>query len=204
MTSACQTTCRPLPMPGSPSPWPSIPNIGATHPNTYKITLRNRHDTRRLTAISTGGGMIEVLEIDGTPVSMAGDFFVTLVYVTSPGAVLAFLERSATYDAIALRHGTATFIEVAANRFLSEELSAALAARDDVCSSGGSIRSFRSSRGRISPCPSSPAPRCSPTTRSGGCGCGNWRSSTRACAGPSRRPRCSRRCAPSWRSCSTP
>jgi L-serine dehydratase len=110
----------------------AIHPIGATHPNTYKITLSNRHETRRLTAISTGGGMIEVLEIDGAPVSMAGDFYVTLVYVSSPGDVLALIERSATCDALALRHGTATFIEVAANRFLSEELSAALAARADV------------------------------------------------------------------------
>ena len=29
--------------------------IGATHPNTYKITLKNNKETRRVTAISTGG-----------------------------------------------------------------------------------------------------------------------------------------------------
>jgi len=106
--------------------------IGATHPNTYKITLTNARETRTLTAISTGGGMIEVLEIDGAAVSMAGDFYVTLVYATSPGDILAVIERSASCDAIALRQGTATFIDVSANRFLSDELCAALEARDDV------------------------------------------------------------------------
>src|SRR4029079_13745246 len=49
-----------------------IVDIGATHPNTYKITLSNASETRRLTAVSTGGGMIEVIEIDGAAVSMAG------------------------------------------------------------------------------------------------------------------------------------
>ena len=34
--------------------------IEATHPNTYKITLTNDHETRALTALSLGGGMIEV------------------------------------------------------------------------------------------------------------------------------------------------
>ena len=43
----------------------NIIDIGADHPNTYKITLRNDKETRKLTAISTGGGMIEVIEIDG-------------------------------------------------------------------------------------------------------------------------------------------
>ena len=41
-----------------------IDPIGATHPNTYKLTLTNKKESRELTAISTGGGMIEILEID--------------------------------------------------------------------------------------------------------------------------------------------
>jgi L-serine dehydratase len=50
-----------------------IADIGATHPNTYKFTLSNASETRRLTAISTGGGMIKVIEIDGATVTIAGD-----------------------------------------------------------------------------------------------------------------------------------
>ena len=38
------------------------------HPNTYQITLSNDQETRQLTAISTGGGMIEVINIDGNKV----------------------------------------------------------------------------------------------------------------------------------------
>jgi L-serine dehydratase len=106
--------------------------IGATHPNTYKLTLRNARETRTLTAISTGGGMIEVLEIDGAAVSLAGDFFVTLVYVRSPGDLPGRIARAMPCDGIAVRQGTSTFIEVRASRFLPDDLGAALAAHDDV------------------------------------------------------------------------
>ena len=53
----------------------SITDIGNSHPNLYQITLRNEKESRKLTAISTGGGMIEVTAIDDIPVSMAGDYF---------------------------------------------------------------------------------------------------------------------------------
>lgn len=109
-----------------------IHDIGATHPNTYKLTLRSARETRTLTAISTGGGMIEILEIDGAAVSMAGDFFQTLVYVRPPGSVIPSIAQSLSCDEIALRQGTSSFIEVKANRFLSDDECAALHSMDDV------------------------------------------------------------------------
>ena len=42
------------------------------HPNTYRLTLTNAQERHTMIAISTGGGMIEVLEIDGQKVSMDG------------------------------------------------------------------------------------------------------------------------------------
>ncbi len=42
------------------------------HPNTYRLTLSNARERHTMIAISTGGGMIEVLEIDGTRVSLDG------------------------------------------------------------------------------------------------------------------------------------
>jgi len=54
----------------------------ATHPNTYKLTLNigtaNEH---QITAISTGGGMMEVVSIDQAQVSLLGDSFILLLYV---------------------------------------------------------------------------------------------------------------------------
>lgn len=90
----------------------TITDIGASHPNTYKLTLSNARETHRLTAISTGGGMIEVIEIDGAAVSMAGDQFVTLVYGTSAAVTAAMIEKAFDFDEMAIRNGDATFIEI--------------------------------------------------------------------------------------------
>jgi L-serine dehydratase len=42
------------------------------HPNTYRLTLTSARERHTMVAISTGGGMIEVLEIDGRAVSIDG------------------------------------------------------------------------------------------------------------------------------------
>ena len=42
------------------------------HPNTYRLTLTNARERHTMKAISTGGGMIEVLDIDGQTVSLDG------------------------------------------------------------------------------------------------------------------------------------
>src|SRR5664280_2647825 len=47
-----------------------ITPIHASHPNTYQMTIRNSRETHKMTAISTGGGIIEVIEIDGVKLSM--------------------------------------------------------------------------------------------------------------------------------------
>ena len=94
--------------------------FGATHPNTYKITLKNNKQTRALTALSTGGGMIQVIEIDGAAVSMAGDFYETLIYVKSPAMVVNFLKESIAYDEINIHGGDSVFIEIKSNQFLTD------------------------------------------------------------------------------------
>ena len=57
-----------------------VGSYGDTHPNTYRLTLKNWKETRRLVAVSTGGGMIDVIEIDGHRLSMMGDLYELLVY----------------------------------------------------------------------------------------------------------------------------
>lgn len=57
-----------------------ITPYGAAHPNTYRLTLSDGDHRHTMTAISTGGGMIEVIEIDGAAVSFAGDYYVTLIF----------------------------------------------------------------------------------------------------------------------------
>lgn len=109
--------------------------IGATHPNTYKITLTNDQETHWLTALSTGGGMIEVIEIDGAAVSMYGDYFETLIYVSSKSAaerLEKYLKKSLVFDFIQIHSGLNTFIEIKHNIKISNEIQDLIKAFDDI------------------------------------------------------------------------
>ncbi|MDJ0835177.1 MAG: L-serine ammonia-lyase, iron-sulfur-dependent, subunit alpha [Acidobacteriota bacterium] len=102
------------------------------HPNTYRITLRNREETRQLTAVSTGGGMIEVVEIDGAEVSIPGDYCETLVYTRSPGEVRRYLEGAVTYDELIWAVGKETFLEIKSREFPPDHVLEALTAMEEV------------------------------------------------------------------------
>jgi L-serine dehydratase len=53
-------------------------DLNDPHPNTYRLTLSNARERHTMIAISTGGGMIEVLDIDGERVSIDGGAAVTI------------------------------------------------------------------------------------------------------------------------------
>ena len=57
-------------------------NYGDPHPNTYNLTLKNDREEHSLVAISTGGGMLEVIRIDDHPVSFVGDSYGLAVWTT--------------------------------------------------------------------------------------------------------------------------
>ncbi len=101
-----------------------ISDIGAEHPSTYKLTLKNSTERHEMTAISTGGGMIEVIEIDGVGVSLAGDYYETLIYLDSGGdKVLEYLSTNIDADEILLLRGAdKQFIGIKAQRFLDERI----------------------------------------------------------------------------------
>lgn len=101
-----------------------ILDYGAEHPNTYKLTLWNSNENHTLKAISIGGGMIEVIEIDGNRVSMAGDYFETIIYLNSnSNEVLQYLRKKIDADEINLL-GNQDFqiIEVKSQNFLEEKM----------------------------------------------------------------------------------
>ncbi len=106
--------------------------IGATHPNTYKITLKNQKEIRSLTALSMGGGMIEVIEIDGASVSMAGDFYQTLIYGTPSEKLVEHIKRSFVCDEIEIRRGVTSFIEIKSDQFIDDDLCAELLESNEV------------------------------------------------------------------------
>ncbi|WP_343853445.1 L-serine ammonia-lyase, iron-sulfur-dependent, subunit alpha [Algoriphagus jejuensis] len=81
----------------------NIRDIQAEHPNTYQITLKNPWETHQVIAISTGGGMIEVIEIDGAKVSLAGDNYVTLIYSSTAESLLQYLHQSNISESIEIQ-----------------------------------------------------------------------------------------------------
>ena len=111
-----------------------ITPIDAGHPNTYKMTVTSSRETHTMTAISTGGGIIEVIEIDGVKVSMAGDYYETLIYFESDGdRLLAHLNENISADEIRiLRSEAAQLVEIKAQGFLDQEMVSELRSKFDI------------------------------------------------------------------------
>ena len=97
-----------------------VPLTASNHPNTYQLTLTSQTECRRLVAISTGGGMIEVISIDGAAVSMAGDYFETLIYCDNPEKVTTYIKSVFEFDSIEWHPGEHSFIEIKAQQFLTD------------------------------------------------------------------------------------
>lgn len=98
----------------------NIIDIQADHPNTYKIRLRNPWVSHEVIAISTGGGMIEVIEIDGEKVSMAGDRFVTLIYASDLQKVQSFVKQSLDLDEFEIENERGKFLILTSLAFLDK------------------------------------------------------------------------------------
>ena len=99
-------------------------DAGDPHPNTYRLTLHSARETHTLRAISTGGGMMEVIDLDGFAVSMFGDCFQTLLWVDGPARELvAALEARFAADAILLHEADGKqLIEVKAASFVGDDI----------------------------------------------------------------------------------
>jgi len=108
------------------------PFTASRHPNTYQLTLSSKDESRRMVAISTGGGMIEVISIDGATVSIAGDYYETLIYCNAPEKVTRYIQDVFDYDSIEWHSGEHSFIEIKAQKFLPDNLCDELKAFEEV------------------------------------------------------------------------
>ncbi len=99
-----------------------IKDIGADHPNTYQINLKNGGEAHQLIALSIGGGMIEVISIDGAKVNMTGGYYEQLIFTSQPAAVAALLESSTDYDDLQVCEGDRSFVNVKSQSLLSESI----------------------------------------------------------------------------------
>lgn len=96
-------------------------DLGDPHPNTYRLTLRRGPEEHRLIALSTGGGMIEVIELDGTPVRLFGDYAVTLLDVEGDAAaVAARLEQGAGLDSVEVTGSDPVRVVCSGQEFLTD------------------------------------------------------------------------------------
>lgn len=99
-----------------------VVDAGDEHPNTYRLTLTGPGGRHFVRAISTGGGMIEVLDVDDFRVSMFGDYHVTLLWSSADGQQIAqALARYEEFDVLvhASAEGSSRcLIEVRGGRFL--------------------------------------------------------------------------------------
>ncbi len=98
------------------------------HPNTYNLTLRSESEQHRLKAISTGGGIMEVVEIDGFSVSIAGDYRETLIRPGSDGQAFAarLAEVCDADEILVLRSDDWQLVEVKGQQFVDEDVLAGL------------------------------------------------------------------------------
>lgn len=80
----------------------------ATHPNTYKLSLTTSDSSSfSLTALSTGGGMIQITEIDGFPAEIYGDYWELLLYLPdTPGDISEQVKNSRIFQDISLENHT--------------------------------------------------------------------------------------------------
>ncbi len=115
-----------------------IGDFGFDHPNTYRIDLCNARCRHVLTGISTGGGMIEVVALDGAPISILGDFWETLVWMAGrPGEERDRLAEKIDADEVLLHEsGDGVLLQVKAQRALADGEIGRLCA-------GGKIRQVR-------------------------------------------------------------
>lgn len=102
---------------------------GDPHPNTYRLTLSNSCESHFLKAVSTGGGIIEVIDIDGFEISLHGDYYETLIYIKSGAADLRNrIEASWTPDSLILHQSEkGQMLQVKAQCFVPEALLEGLA-----------------------------------------------------------------------------
>jgi len=96
---------------------------GDEHPNTYCLSLGGRRERHSLTAVSTGGGMVELTRVDDFRVSIGGDYYETLVYLEGGGhEALRRLADAFAADEILLHEAAGRqLLEVRAQQFVCAE-----------------------------------------------------------------------------------
>jgi len=111
-----------------------VGDLGIEHPNAYRVTLENDHERHTMTAVSVGGGMIKVVEIDGFEVSIAGDYAETLIFARAGAPALAeHVRETVQADAVCVHEGPGgQLVEVKGQAFVDDAVLVGIAERFEV------------------------------------------------------------------------
>jgi len=92
------------------------------HPNVYRLRLSNKRAQHVLTALSTGGGMVKVVDIDGFSVNIEGDYRETLIYTKTDGSrMFDYLTKTIKADEVLIHtNDEACLVEVKAQEFIDD------------------------------------------------------------------------------------
>jgi L-serine dehydratase len=106
-------------------------DVGDPHPNTYRLTLRNAREEHTLIAISTGGGMMEVVRLDDVALHMDGGYAETLIWLDGapPGAAERLAARIDADEVHGHDAAGGLLLQVKAAEFVADDALTALRPR---------------------------------------------------------------------------
>jgi L-serine dehydratase len=84
-----------------------IEALNDPHPNTYHLQCFNYDENLYMKAISLGGGMMEITQIGDIPLSIGGDYYETLIFLTKGddiNLITHFLNTNGVTDTVILNH----------------------------------------------------------------------------------------------------
>ena len=103
------------------------------HPNTYQLTLRNDNEKHTLVALSTGGGMIEVISVNGFDVRSTGGYYETLIYGNEVSAAHSFVKKTiANEDILTHQRSGTSLIQVKTTKPISDTIIEEISELDGV------------------------------------------------------------------------
>ncbi len=111
-----------------------ISDFGLKHPTAIRLILKNSRERHELTAISTGGGIIEIISIDSLSISIAGDYCETLIFCDSNDKnLIDWLPADIKAEEIHLAEGTKfQIVQIKSREFPATEIASELNSRFDV------------------------------------------------------------------------
>lgn len=109
------------------------PTLHDPHPNTYRIHVRHGSERHDVIALSTGGGMIEVVKLDGFDVSMFGDYTTTLLYVNcDASAIVDAVSGRDVVDAVTVSGESPSLVIVSGQKPLDDDVVEELRAHGEI------------------------------------------------------------------------